>query len=167
MRLAMTAKRRWRRRGRSEGSVAVEMALVTPVLLVLVFGAVDYGLMFDMQSGLEGATRAGAEYARTAFTDTTGIANQVTGADQMFQTTITPQSQTACTCIDGTVVACPTPGATNPCATTVNPYTNQTDPRVLRYVEVKASQNYAALVTWGNIVSASQTLNAGTVARIQ
>lgn len=163
----MIAVRKWRRRGSREGSVAVEMALITPVLLALIFGAVDYGLMDDMQSALEGATRAGAEYARTAYTDTTGIGTQVTGADQMFQATITPNSRTVCTCTDGNVVGCPPPGQPNPCSAVVNPYTNQNDPRILRYVEVSASQSYSALVNWGNLVSNSQTLKAGTVARIQ
>ncbi len=165
----MTRKRRWLRRGSSEGSVAVEMALVTPILLVLIFGGVDYGLMFDMQSGLEGATRAGAEYARVEANDTTGIDNQVTAADQMFQTPITPSNQMVCTCVNGGAVTCPRPGGTDPCtgAMATNPWTGAADPRLLEYVEVKGSQNYSALVPWGNIVSSSQTLNAWTVARIE
>lgn len=163
----MMAMRKSRRRGGREGSVAVEMALITPILLALIFGAVDYGLMDDMQSALEGATRAGAEYARNAYNDSTGIATQVTNADQMFQVTITPSSKAACTCIDGTVVTCPAPGAPNPCVAVVNPYTGQTDPRVLRYAVVTAKQKYSALIDWGSLISSSQSLTAGTVARIQ
>lgn len=50
------------RRRTGEGAVAVEFALVLPVLLLLVFGIIGYGLVLAQQSALSSAVRAGARY---------------------------------------------------------------------------------------------------------
>ncbi|WP_374764137.1 TadE/TadG family type IV pilus assembly protein [Yunchengibacter salinarum] len=49
--------------GAEEGSVAVETALVTTVLLVMAVGALDFGLAFSRRMALSEAVRAGADYA--------------------------------------------------------------------------------------------------------
>ena len=41
------------------GAAAVEMALVLPILLVLVFGIIDFGFLFNAQVSLTQATREG------------------------------------------------------------------------------------------------------------
>jgi Flp pilus assembly protein TadG len=51
--------RRWRD---ERGAVAVEFALIAPVLILLLFGIVDYGLVFNAQLQVTGAAR---EAART------------------------------------------------------------------------------------------------------
>ena len=52
------------RRGRTQrGAVAVEMALVLPLLLVLVFGIIDFGRAFNAQVTLTQAAREGARLA--------------------------------------------------------------------------------------------------------
>jgi hypothetical protein len=52
-----------RRGGNEDGASAVEFALVVPVLLLLVFGIVDYGLWFNeslnVRQGVREAARAG------------------------------------------------------------------------------------------------------------
>ena len=53
------ARPKYRRRG---GAV-LEMALVTPLLLMLAFGVVEYGYFFYVQHTLQGAARAGARAA--------------------------------------------------------------------------------------------------------
>jgi Flp pilus assembly protein TadG len=51
------------RRGRDRGAVAVEMALVLPILIVLVFGVIDFGRLFNAQIAVTQAAREGARLA--------------------------------------------------------------------------------------------------------
>lgn len=51
------------RRGDDRGAVAVEFALVMPLLLVLLFGVIGYGYMLSFRQGI---SQAAAEEARTA-----------------------------------------------------------------------------------------------------
>jgi Flp pilus assembly protein TadG len=46
------------------GAAAVEFAITAPLLVVLAFGAADYGALMTNAASLEGATRAAAEYVR-------------------------------------------------------------------------------------------------------
>ena len=48
----------------TEGSVAVELALTAPILVILAVSLVDLGNFFNFSQALEAATRIGAEYAR-------------------------------------------------------------------------------------------------------
>ncbi len=52
-----------RRRRGSRGAVAVEAALVTPILIVLVFGMIDFGMLFKDYLAVTSASRAGARIA--------------------------------------------------------------------------------------------------------
>ena len=45
------------------GAVAVEFALVAPVLLAIMFGMIKYGKAFEMQNQLQNAAREGARFA--------------------------------------------------------------------------------------------------------
>lgn len=47
-------------RENNEGVTAVEFAMVAPVLFLLIFGIIEFGLIFATQSALEGATSAAA-----------------------------------------------------------------------------------------------------------
>ncbi len=58
------------------GSVTVEMVLVTPILLVLLFGIIEFGLIFKDVAILKQATREGARTAAVGAA-TTEIINQV------------------------------------------------------------------------------------------
>jgi TadE-like protein len=68
------------------GAAAVEFALVTPFLFLLIFGGVDFGNFFNSSQAIAAATRAGAEYARGSSTCKAGI-----------QVLNTPQISTNCT----------------------------------------------------------------------
>lgn len=52
-----------RRRRREHGAVAVEFALVMPILLVLVFGIVDVGIVLAQQLSLSNSARQAARFA--------------------------------------------------------------------------------------------------------
>src|SRR3954453_23710032 len=80
MRSRMT--RRLRRHGSARderGAAAVEFALVTPLLLVILFGIVDYGIWFSDSISARQAVRDGA---RAGPIDSLGAcATTVTGTD--------------------------------------------------------------------------------------
>lgn len=56
---ARHARRRGARRGR-RGAVAVEMALITPVLAAMIFGILEFGWLLTVQHTLVNAAREGA-----------------------------------------------------------------------------------------------------------
>ena len=58
-----SGKSRLRRRPRRRGVSAVEFALILPLLLTLVGGAVDFGRCFYTHIAVTNAARAGAESA--------------------------------------------------------------------------------------------------------
>ena len=52
-----------RRRDGDRGAAAVEFALILPLLVVLVFGIVQFSLAYNRQQGLHAAAREGARLA--------------------------------------------------------------------------------------------------------
>ncbi|MBI5087253.1 MAG: pilus assembly protein [Acidobacteria bacterium] len=52
-----------KRRRHSSGSVLVELALVLPLAISLILGAVHFGYLFFLYNGLEKSVRDGARYA--------------------------------------------------------------------------------------------------------
>jgi len=58
---------------RSErGGVAVEFAIIFPVLMLLVFGIIDFGHAWYMKHMMSDASREGARYATRYVTDSSG-----------------------------------------------------------------------------------------------
>jgi hypothetical protein len=58
---------------RSErGAIAVEFAIIFPILMVLVFGIIDFGHAWYMRHMMSDASREGARYATRYKTDATG-----------------------------------------------------------------------------------------------
>lgn len=56
---------RVRRRQRNGGQSLVEFALILPVILLIMFGIVDFGLAFDASIGISNAAREGARQGTT------------------------------------------------------------------------------------------------------
>ena len=52
-------------RGHEDGANAVEFALVLPILLILVFGIITGGVLYNQQLALTQAAREGARFAAT------------------------------------------------------------------------------------------------------
>jgi len=72
-RIAVPGQRPARRFLGTAGGAAVEFALVTPFLFLLIFGGIDFGNFFNSSQAIAAATRAGAEYARGSLTCQAGI----------------------------------------------------------------------------------------------
>lgn len=93
----------------TRGTVAVEMAVATPVLLLLMMGAWDFGRAMQQRARLESAASAGVMYgarstARAA--DTTGITNAVRADANDTTNALTVSSSSYCACTGGAQVAC-------------------------------------------------------------
>lgn len=94
----------------SRGQSIVELALVLPVLMFLVLTGADFGRFCYVQIAVNGAARAGAQYASqsvVAAADSNGIvtAAKTDGSNIPSLTATTSQ----CTCAPGSFVpACPT-----------------------------------------------------------
>jgi Flp pilus assembly protein TadG len=62
---------------RDRGAAAVEMAILTPLLLLIVFGIMDFGLLLNAQIGVTEAAREGARAA------TIDVANPTAAQDRV------------------------------------------------------------------------------------
>ena len=58
--------------GGERGAVAVEFAIILPILLLLVFGIIDFGHAYYMKHVLQNSCREGARYATRYQTDDSG-----------------------------------------------------------------------------------------------
>ena len=86
-------RHRSRIREKDRGAAAVEFALVLPLLLMLVFGLIDFGRAFNEQIVLSQAAREGARVAALGGTNPVGRTQAAAG----------PLSD-----VDVSVTACPT-----------------------------------------------------------
>jgi Flp pilus assembly protein TadG len=145
------------------GAAAVELAITAPMLVVLVLGIADYGLLMEWASSLEGAARAGAEVARANPNVTSA---QLTA---FFPSGITHTVSTVCTCVDNTsVAACPPGPAATSCTGKTNPFIagSPVDPRIFQYVQVAGTKSVSPIVSYGTFTSA-RSLNVNTTIRTQ
>jgi Flp pilus assembly protein TadG len=76
------------RRRREQGNVAIELALAMPLLLLIIAGVVDLGLLFWEKHVLTNATREGARAATKAVDTGTAVNAQMTQSQvqQVVQT---------------------------------------------------------------------------------
>lgn len=83
-------------RSRDErGAVAVEFALIVPVLLMLIFGGIEYGRVYSELEVFESAAREGARMAATRQPGL--VQSAVTAAADPYDLTGTPSASMACT----------------------------------------------------------------------
>ena len=137
-----------------EGSVAAEIALVAPTVLLVAAGIADFGMLATKSAALEGATRIGAQYARLHPADAQGIQNFIRRSMSFTPVlTFPPSFPQSCECDDGTSIAC-----TDSCATV-----GRSDPNRV-FIKISASQAFTPLVPWPGI---PQTLTATTEIRLQ
>ena len=147
---------RWRDDQRSEsGAAIVEMAVITPLLLVLALGVGDFGRVLYTAITLSHAARAGAAYGAqsTGYTgDTEGIQQAADGEAQEIAP-ISVTSQRVCECTGGASVSCMVPncGGYGP-------------PRV--FVEVTTTRTFQTLVPFPG-VPATVALSRTAKVRVQ
>jgi Flp pilus assembly protein TadG len=70
-----------RRRGEDQGSAAVEFALVLPVLMIILFGIIDFGRMLNTRITLSQAANEGARAVAVAGDDAAaGVIDAIMGS---------------------------------------------------------------------------------------
>lgn len=154
------------------GSVAVEFAIIAPLVLALILPVADLGALVYTQMQVQLAAQAGAEYAAAHAWDPTGIQAAVTSATPLTQTaglTITPQPFTAqnvqfCGCVTGTSLTqtwqpCPNPRPI--CANGAPP------PQSGVYYTIGATANYTTLTGMQYPWLSNHTVSAQTTVRVQ
>lgn len=126
---------------RERGSSLVELALVTPILLALMLGAVDVGRAYYLSMEVVGAAHAGAAYGVVKPSDTTGIqaAAAADAPDVPGLTVGTPSY--GCECSDGSSYSAN-------CTTTPSCVSN-----VVYRVNVTANATYKTWFPWPGIPS--------------
>jgi Flp pilus assembly protein TadG len=145
---------------RSEsGSSIIEAAVLTPVLLLLLLGAADFGHGYYLAEEVAAAAHSGAAYAiqnpGNISSDTTGIqtAAKDDAADVSNLTVATPTW--GCECSDGSSYSAGCASAPSSCTT-----------NWVYKVTVTASANYTPLFPWPGIptsiaLSSSATMRSG------
>ena len=133
------------------GTSLIELALVLPVLVLILAGAVDFGRAYVLALQVASAAQAGAAYGNQSFTDTVGmIAAAKLNAPGI--PTLSVSATFGCECHDGSgvVVSC-----------TSAPVCAQ---NVLNYAEVTASTPYTPILPYPGIPS---TLNLKSKTRVR
>ena len=140
----------------NSGTALVEAAIVSPLLLLLVFGAGDFGRVMYYGITLENAARAGAAFGSQSIGYLANTAGIQTAAQEEAQNigSITVASQRICECPAGTVVAC----GTTSCAGYGAP---------LAFVEVTATTTFAPLTGAFPGIPASTPLSRAAKVRAQ
>lgn len=138
--------------GAEEGSSLVELGLLMPFFLLMLFGAVDFGRAYYLSIEVAGAAHAGADYGSQNWGDTSGIRSAATNGAPDVPSLSVASATYGCECSDGTLsstncVAVPT------CSVSV-----------VNWVQVQASATYTPLFPWPGIPS---SMSISKTARIR
>jgi Flp pilus assembly protein TadG len=121
----------------------LELAIVMPMLLLLLFGAVDLGRFYYLTQQMAGAAHAAVEYAVQNPTDTTGIQNAATDDVDPSASSISAGTPTyGCECSDGSQYS--SNCTTKPTTCTYN---------VVYRVSIVVSTTYTTMFPWPGIPS--------------
>lgn len=93
--------RRGRSRDRSRGAVAVETALLLPLLLLIVFGIIDFGRAYNAKQALTHATREGVRVYAVTQDQSQATAAFNLGATGLDSSRLTVSIPADSSCIEG------------------------------------------------------------------
>lgn len=141
----------------NDGAALVELAIVTPLLLLLLMGSVDFGSAYHAALEVTNAAHSGAEYGSQNPSDAAGItAAAKQGAPSLSNLTVTTPTW-GCECSDGS-------SYTANCATTPTCSANASrGSNVVHRVQVKVSVVYKTLVPWPGIPASLTLSNTATI----
>ncbi|HYH38550.1 MAG TPA: TadE/TadG family type IV pilus assembly protein [Azospirillum sp.] len=98
----------WRLARDRGGNVAVEFALLMPLLVIILTGLVDFGRATYERMALETAARSAVQYARQNPNDTAGITAAALNSGGLDATATVEIPAPFCECPDGTSIGCST-----------------------------------------------------------
>jgi Flp pilus assembly protein TadG len=155
----MRAERhRWER-----GQIAVEVAIVAPLLALVLVICADFGRVFYTNVEVDNAARAGAQYgSQTTATaaNTTNIATAAIAGAPNIGLTSASISSSVCSCES------PTPSGFSACSTaSTTPYC--TDSPSANYVTVTATATYHTILAYPGIPSSTKLTGTATMQILQ
>lgn len=133
------------------GAIAVEFALIAPVLAALALGLFEYFGATHQAMQLASAARAGAEYAMSYPSDSAGIEQAVLGSGQLAAAGLTIAVNQVCECPDRTSVAC-----TDTCGGNLSNV----------FIQVALSQPAKSILTSSGVMS-GYTLSSSATLRVR
>jgi hypothetical protein len=143
------------------GNAAIEFALVLPILMILLAGTLDYAAYVNSLMNLNAAARGGAEWAKVNFptgsTSVTCPSNGTICQYGNFPSGVSVTYAPVCTCVDNS-----TAGGSCPSA----PTCTGSDPRVIEYVQVNATQSFSSAVPYTSLLLPT-SLSASAALRVQ
>lgn len=154
----MSARRLLRSR---RATAALEFALVTPVLLIMLGGVVDFGLVMLARSQLASAVAQGAEYAIATGSSVSpaSVKTLVQSASPLsgVTATVSPSSGAACYCVTGTPLALTSHICSSACP-------DGSSPGI--YLTIKAQYTYQPILPFYSQLAAT-TLSEQAEVRLQ
>jgi Flp pilus assembly protein TadG len=144
----------------NHGAALVELALLLPVLMLLVVGAIDFGRAYFVYLEVVSAAHAGAEYGSLHPTDTTGMSTAATQSAPNVSNLTVPTAVYGCECSDGSsyTASCSTVPT---CTASAGPPARASN--VVYRVQVKTQAVYTPLMPWTGIPSSFTFSNTATI----
>jgi Flp pilus assembly protein TadG len=144
-----------RLRAAQSGNAAVEFALLVPIVMILLAGLFDYGMVVRLSMQLNSAARAGVQYATIYPADTDGVQRAARNSvNDSSMTVFTPD--VFCTCGSSTASRLSTCNGTAICGAGV---TNR------NYVSVQVQRSYTPILPYGGF-GTPITMNAAAVLQV-
>ncbi|WP_448187482.1 TadE/TadG family type IV pilus assembly protein [Azospirillum sp. sgz301742] len=135
-----------------DGNVAVEFALLLPLLILILGGVIDFGRAFYDRMALESAARSAVQYARQSPSDSAGIQLAALGAGGVPSTATVDALQVFCECPDGSSVGCNAVCASGG--------------TVLRFLSVTVRENFETMFPYPGVSSPLALAGSATI-RVQ
>ena len=141
----------------NHGASLIELALVIPMLLSLVFGAIDFGRGYYVYIELTNAAHAGAEYGSLHPRDTAGMITAATKPNEMNVAFATPVPAYGCECSNNSSA-----NNTYSANCTTVPTCTASATHVYR-VQVNTSAVYTTFLPWSGIPSTFTLYGSATI----
>jgi Flp pilus assembly protein TadG len=139
------------------GQGLVEFAIVLPLMVLLLLGAIELGWMAYLKVAVTNAARAGVQYgsqSQTTAADTTGMQNAAKNdVPSITNLTVTPQKFCECSASLGTTVSC----NGSACSTS----------RMIMYVKVDTSTPYVPWVPYPGLPQSATVQGSATMRVLQ
>lgn len=140
-----------------DGAALVELAAVIPVLLLVLFGAIDLGRAYYVGLEVANAAHAGAEYGSQNPGNTAGIAAAALQSAPDLPNLTVNAPIWGCECSDGSSYSAN-------CSASPSCTANSTrGGNVVHRVQVTASASYKPLVPWPVVPSSVTLTNTATI----
>jgi Flp pilus assembly protein TadG len=144
----------WGRVGRQDrGAAAVEMAIICPILIAVLAGVIDFGLMLYQQTVVVTAADAGALYAIVNGYNEANIENAVQNSyDNVSLSAVSaspaPSQFCGCALSSSPWITHLCTSSCGPCATTYPTSCGSGSLPASTYVQVNAQSSYTPIVPW-------------------